>query len=297
VGLAKRYGDALVVRPLDLEIRGGECFGFLGPNGAGKTTTLRMMLGLTPPSAGTLTVLGFPVPDRAREMRARAGVVPQQDNLDPDFTVRENLRVYGSYYGIPRAILETRIEELIAFAALESKAEAPIATLSGGMRRRLTIARALVNDPELLFLDEPTTGLDPQARHLIWRRLRGLATSGRTLLLTTHNMEEAQRLCDRLIVMDRGQVLDLGTPRELIDRHIEPYVLELSGEGIERLEQGVPEAGALRAERVGDTLFCYARDPAALAAAARTRPEVVAVQRPASLEDVFLKLTGRDLRD
>src|SRR5690606_8221958 len=191
-GLEKRYGDALVVAGIDLEIYHGECFGLLGPNGAGKTTTLRMLMGLTPPTGGSIEVLGFPVPQRAREMRRRAGVVPQFDNLDPDFTVRENLVTYASYFGLKRRQLDGRIEQLLEYAQLSDRADAAIGALSGGMKRRLTLARALINDPALIVLDEPTTGLDPQARQHIWERLRRLLNQGRTLILTTHYMEEAE---------------------------------------------------------------------------------------------------------
>jgi len=230
-------------------------------------------------------------------MRARAGVVPQQDNLDPDFTVRENLLVYGRYYGLAGVELARRIPPLLAFAALEAKAEAPIATLSGGMRRRLSIARALINVPELLFLDEPTTGLDPQARHLIWQRLRSLRSEGKTLLLTTHYMEEAQRLCDRVVILNQGNILDVGSPRELIARHIEPHVVEVSGDGVKEWLQEKGRAYVRRAELVGETAFCYTDNVGDLLQQLSTQDELTYLHRPANLEDVFLKLTGRDLRD
>ncbi|HLQ27306.1 MAG TPA: ATP-binding cassette domain-containing protein [Acidiferrobacterales bacterium] len=296
-GLYKRYGEHSVVQGIDLDIYAGECVGLLGPNGAGKTTTLRMLLGLSPPTAGSLDVLGYPVPQCARQMRARAGVVPQQDNLDPDFTVRENLLVYGRYYGLAGVELARRIPPLLAFAALEAKAEAPIATLSGGMRRRLSIARALINVPELLFLDEPTTGLDPQARHLIWQRLRSLRSEGKTLLLTTHYMEEAQRLCDRVVILDQGNILDVGSPGELIARHIEPHVVEVSGDGVKEWLQALGQAHVRRAELVGETVFCYMDKVDDLLQQLRLQDKFTYLHRPANLEDVFLKLTGRDLRD
>jgi lipooligosaccharide transport system ATP-binding protein len=236
----------VVVDHLSFELEPGKCFGLLGPNGAGKTTTLRCCLGLTVPDSGTLRVLGEPVPARGREARARIGVVPQFDNLDPDFSLAENLLVYGRYFGLSDAVLNARIPALLEFASLAGKERGNIRTLSGGMKRRLTLARALVNDPELLVLDEPTTGLDPQARHLIWDRLKQLLAAGKTILLTTHFMEEAEQLCDRLIIIDAGRIIAAGTPRELIAEH-------------------VPVS------------------PTAL--------------RPANLEDVFLKLTGHDLRD
>ena len=213
-GLAKRYGTQTVVDNLDLSVQRGECFGLLGPNGAGKTTTLRMLMGDTLPSAGELNVLGYPIPQQARQMHRRLGVVPQQDNLDPDFTVMENLATYASYFGLRGAALDARINELLAFANLEAKAQAGIGTLSGGMKRRLTLARALINDPDLLILDEPTTGLDPQARQLIWQRLRTLLAQGKSLILTTHYMEEAERLCDRLVIIDSGRILVSGSPAE-----------------------------------------------------------------------------------
>jgi lipooligosaccharide transport system ATP-binding protein len=236
----------VVVDHLSFALRRGECFGLLGPNGAGKTTTLRCCLGLTAPDSGTITLLGHPVPAQGREARTRVGVVPQFDNLDPDFSLAENLLVYGRYFGLPDAVIHARIPDLLEFASLAGKERGNIRSLSGGMKRRLTLARALVNDPELLVLDEPTTGLDPQARHLIWDRLKQLLDAGKTILLTTHFMEEAERLCDRLIIIEAGRIIAAGTPRELIDTH-------------------VPVS------------------PTAL--------------RPANLEDVFLKLTGHELRD
>lgn len=229
VGLTKLYGETPVVKGIDFSVYRGECVGLLGPNGAGKTTTLRLLLGTAHPSGGTLEVLGLPVPARAAEMRRRLGVVPQFDNLDPDFTVAENLQTYGSYFGLGRAALAERVPVLLEFAALTERAGAKISALSGGMKRRLTLARALINDPELLILDEPTTGLDPQARQLLWRRLRELLAAGKTLLLTTHYMEEAERLCDRIMVMDHGVILATGSPAELIRAHIEPQVVELFG--------------------------------------------------------------------
>ena len=203
-GLVKRYNGREVVRGISLSIPRGRCFGVLGPNGAGKTTTLRMLLGQSPRNGGRVTVFGLPIPEQTRAVRRRAGVVPQADNLDPDFTVAENLRIYGSYFGLPAKALDASIRELLDFVELADRADTPINTLSGGMKRRLTIARALINDPELIVLDEPTTGLDPQARHLIWSRLRALRDRGKTLLLTTHYMEEAERLCDELVFLDQG---------------------------------------------------------------------------------------------
>ncbi|MBW8904335.1 MAG: ATP-binding cassette domain-containing protein [Betaproteobacteria bacterium] len=294
--LRKRYGDLEVVNGVDLDVAPGECFGLLGPNGAGKTTTLRLCLGLTYPDAGTIELLGEPVPARAREARSRVGVVPQFDNLDPDFTVEENLLVYGRYFGMSRATVAARVPELLEFAGLAGRADARINALSGGMKRRLTLARALINDPQLLFMDEPTTGLDPQARHLIWERLRRLTQEGKTLVLTTHFMEEAERLCHRLAIMDRGRLISVGSPRALIAEHIEPQVVEVHGSGLDRWLQQARRL-APRVERAGDTAFLYAADAAPLIAGLRGEPELSFLHRPASLEDVFLKLTGRDLRD
>jgi lipooligosaccharide transport system ATP-binding protein len=294
--LRKRYGALQVVSGIDLDVAPGECFGLLGPNGAGKTTTLRLCLGLTYPDAGDIELLGEPVPARAREARGRVGVVPQFDNLDPDFTVAENLQVYGRYFGMSHAAVAARVPELLEFAGLAGRADARINTLSGGMKRRLTLARALINDPQLVFMDEPTTGLDPQARHLIWERLRRLTQEGKTLVLTTHFMEEAERLCHRLAIMDRGRLIAVGSPRALIAEHIEPQVVEVHGTGLDRwLEEA--RRLAPRVERAGDTAFVYAGDAAPLIGTLRERHELSYLHRPASLEDVFLKLTGRDLRD
>ncbi|MCL5801805.1 MAG: ATP-binding cassette domain-containing protein [Gammaproteobacteria bacterium] len=296
-GLRKFYGGVPVVDGVDLRVRPGDCFGLLGPNGAGKTTTLRMLLGVTPPGGGALKVLGYPVPERAREMRARIGVVPQQDNLDPDFTVIENLSVYASYFGLSGPVLEARILEVLTFAALEGKAQAGINTLSGGMKRRLTLARALINDPQLLILDEPTTGLDPQARQMLWQRLRTLMAQGKTLILTTHYMEEAERLCSRIAVMDHGRILAEDSPAGLIQRHIEPQVVEVHGPDVESWLNGPARALMVRAEHIGETVFCYTHDAHALLADLRACPQLRYLHRPGNLEDVFLKLTGRDLRD
>jgi lipooligosaccharide transport system ATP-binding protein len=295
--LRKRYGDAEVVAGVSFEIRRGECFGLLGPNGAGKTTTLRLALGLIEPDGGTVELMGEPVPRRARAARRSVGVVPQFDNLDPDFTVVENLLVYGRYFGLPDAEIRGRIPELLEFAGLAARASARIQTLSGGMKRRLTLARALINDPDLVFMDEPTTGLDPQARHVIWERLKQLLARGKTILLTTHFMEEAERLCSRLVVMDRGRFIAGGSPRELIASRIEPQVIEVHGEGVEAWSEGAARALAPRVELAGDTAFCYVRDPAPLLSSLERQSGLRYLHRPANLEDVFLKLTGRELRD
>jgi len=295
-GLVKRFREREVVSGVDLLIEPGRCFGLLGPNGAGKTTTLRLLLGQLTMDGGSLTVLGQPVPEAARAVRARTGVVPQLDNLDPDFTVAENLRVYGRYFGIARDVLDQRIGRLLSFVELSDRADARIDTLSGGMKRRLTIARALVNEPDLLILDEPTTGLDPQARHMIWGRLRALRERGTTLLLTTHFMEEAERLCDRLMVLDHGRVLDEDSPTALIRRHVEAEVLEIRGSD-RSVQAAVEGLGDCRVEALGDTYFCYTSDARALVSRLEQHPELTFLHRPANLEDVFLKLTGRELRD
>ena len=295
-GLRKFFGELEVVRGIDIELPPGECFGLLGPNGAGKTTTLKLCLGLSDPDAGTIELLGEPVPQRAREARRRVGVVPQFDNLDPDFTVTENLIVYGRYFGMPVREIEARIPQLLEFAGLAGRAGAKIQTLSGGMHRRLTLARALVNDPQVIFMDEPTTGLDPQARHLIWERLRHLTLEGRTLLLTTHFMEEAERLCRRVAIMDHGRIITEGSPRKLVAQHVESQVVEVHGPGVEAWMAHAKNI-APRVERAGETVFCYASDVKPVLESLAGQSELVYLHRPANLEDVFLKLTGRDLRD
>ncbi len=295
-GLCKRYGTQEVVRGVDLRISAGECFGLLGPNGAGKTTTLKLCLGLTDPDAGSVRLLGHEVPREARAARAQVGVVPQFDSLDPDFTVAENLLVFGRYFGLDDSRLRQRIPQLLEFAGLTGRAEARMAALSGGMKRRLALARARVNEPQALFMDEPTTGLDPQARHLIWERLRRLIQEGRTLVLTTHFMEEAERLCTRVAIMDRGRIIASDSPRAMIAKHIEPQVVEVHGPGFEAWMERARSL-APRVERAGETVFCYAADVEAVLADLRGRSDLVYLHRPANLEDVFLKLTGRDLRD
>jgi len=296
-GLRKRYGAQEVVRGLTFAIRRGECFGLLGPNGAGKTTTLRCCLGLIEPDGGTIEMVGEPVPKAAREARIRVGVVPQMDNLDPDFTVVENLRIYGGYFGIERHVVDERIPRLLEFAGLASKAGTGLRTLSGGMKRRLTLARALINDPELLILDEPTTGLDPQARHLIWDGLRALLSQGKTILLTTHFMDEAERLATRLAVIDHGVMIAADAPRALIAEHVEPEVVEVYGDDAKAWADAHGRRLARRLELSGETAFCYADDAKPLLADLATRAGVRYLHRPANLEDLFIKLTGRELRD
>ncbi|HEY9446170.1 MAG TPA: ATP-binding cassette domain-containing protein [Burkholderiales bacterium] len=296
-GLRKRYGGREVVAGIDLTLQPGICFGLLGPNGAGKTTTLRLCLGLTDPDGGEITMLGHRIPEQARTARARIGVVPQMDNLDPDFTVRENLVVYGRYFGCTKADIERRLPSLLEFAGLSARADAKIQTLSGGMKRRLTLARALVNNPDLIFLDEPTTGLDPQARHLIWERLRRLLTQGKTILLTTHFMDEAERLCHELAILDRGRVIAHGAPRTLIERHIEPQVVEVYGDGAESWADARGSQLSERCEKSGETIFCYTANAQPIVRELDRQSALRYLHRPANLEDVFLKLTGRELRD
>ena len=295
--LYKSYDGQTVVDNVSLAINKGECFGLLGPNGAGKTTTLRLLLGLIAPASGELSLLGHAVPKHAREARLRVGVVPQIDNLDPDFSVAENLLVYGRYFGMQDAEIEARIPALLEFANLAHKRDVKIPTLSGGMKRRLTLARALVNDPDVIFLDEPTTGLDPQARHLIWQRLRELTAQGKTLLLTTHFMDEAERLCHRLAILDQGRMIAHDTPRALISQHIEPMVVEVFGEGAAQWAQEHAAHYAKRFEVTGETAFCYVDDAQPLLSHLQGHGALRYLYRPANLEDVFLKLTGRELRE
>ncbi len=256
--LSKRYAGQTVVDDLSLDLRPGECLGVIGPNGAGKTTTLRMCLGLVGPDGGTIEAFGLPVPARVREAKARIGVVTQFDSLDPDFTCAENLRVYGRYFGLPRGLIEARVPKLLELAALQANAGARPGQLTGGMRRRLSLGRALINDPDLLLLDEPTTGLDPQARHLMWERLKLLLQQGKSILLTTHFMDEAERLCDRLIVLDHGRKIAEGTPRGLIAEHLESDVVEVYGDGARAAAERLRPLVA-RTEVSGETVFFYTR--------------------------------------
>jgi lipooligosaccharide transport system ATP-binding protein len=295
--LQKSYAGQKVVDGVNISLNKGECFGLLGPNGAGKTTTLRLMLGLIEPDGGYLDLLGHAVPRHAREARLRVGVVPQVDNLDPDFTVAENLLVYGRYFGLKDDEINARIPALLEFASLAHKRDVKVPTLSGGMKRRLTLARALVNDPDILFLDEPTTGLDPQARHLIWQRLHELTVQGKTLLLTTHFMDEAERLCHRLAIMDNGRLISEGSPRELIRRNIEAEVVEVYGEPAAQWANEHAAHFAARFEVSGETAFCYVNDARPLLTHLQTQGELRYLHRPANLEDVFLKLTGREMRE
>ncbi|MBX9961285.1 MAG: ATP-binding cassette domain-containing protein [Burkholderiaceae bacterium] len=295
--LVKRYGESTVVNDLSFEIRPGECLGVIGPNGAGKTTTLRMCLGLTAPDSGHVEAFGLRMPGDAHAIKAQLGVFTQFDSLDPDFTCAENLLVFGRYFGLKTADIRARIPALLDFAALTHKATAKPGELSGGMRRRLSLARALVNDPRLLLLDEPTTGLDPQARHLMWERLQQLLQQGKSILLTTHFMDEAERLCDRLLVIDHGRKIAEGTPRELIAAHLEPDVVEVYGGDAQALSTGPLRALASRVEVSGETAFFYTRDAAPLMQALAHEHTLRSLHRPANLEDLFLKLTGRQIRE
>ncbi len=295
-GLTKRFGERLAVDGVDLDIRPGRCFGLLGPNGAGKTTILRLVLGQSPITAGSLTVFGLPVPAAIREIRRRIGVVPQADNADPDFTVIENLRVYASYFDVPRAEAGRRIAELLHFVELADRADSPLRELSGGMKRRLSIARALVNDPDLVVLDEPTTGLDPQVRRMIWTRLRQLRRAGKTLLLTTHYMDEAERLCDELVIMDQGRIISQGEPTAMIAEHVETHVLEVQGERA-AIDELLGDCPGLRMETVGEMHYAYTNDLAPVMQRLKLAPQLTYVHRLANLEDVFLRLTGHELRE
>ena len=294
--LSKRYGANLVVDDLSLHIEAGECLGVIGPNGAGKTTTIRMCLGLVAPDAGLIEAFGLPIPQQVRAAKKRIGVVTQIDSLDPDFNCSENLRVYGRYFGLPMETIAARIPRLLEFASLQSKADAKPGELSGGMKRRLSLARALINDPDLLLLDEPTTGLDPQARHLMWERLHNLLLQGKAILLTTHFMDEAERLCHRLLVLDHGRKIAEGTPRGLIAQHLESDVVEVYGEGAEQTAKTCGHF-AQRVESSGETVFFYLRDARPLLQALADKPGLRTLHRPANLEDLFLKLTGRQIRD
>ncbi|MDI3509931.1 ATP-binding cassette domain-containing protein [Hydrogenophaga sp.] len=299
--LVKRYGDQTVVRDLSFDIAPGECLGVIGPNGAGKTTTIRMCLGLTVPDEGQVLAFGHEMPRDALAIKARLGVVSQMDTLDPDFDCAENLLVYGRYFGLKDRDIRDRIPRLLEFAALSHKAQAKPGELSGGMKRRLSLARALVNDPDLLLLDEPTTGLDPQARHLMWERLQMLLQQGKSILLTTHFMDEAERLCSRLLVIDHGRKIAEGRPRELIAQHLEAEVVEVYGTGALALAEAAEHEGlralAARVEVSGETVFFYTPDAQPLLQALAPMHQLRTLHRPANLEDLFLKLTGRQIRE
>jgi len=298
-GLTKRFGDLTAVDGIDFDVERGEAFGFLGPNGAGKSSTMRMIGCVSPVTGGTLRVLGLDPGRDGPEIRGRLGVVPQLDTLDNELTVRENLLIYGRYFGLSRRQSRERADELLEFVQLAERAKDKVEPLSGGMKRRLTIARSLVNEPELMLLDEPTTGLDPQARHAVWDRLFRLKRQGVTLVLTTHYMDEAEQLCDRLVIMDRGKIAEEGSPLELIRRLSTREVVEL------RFPDDVPEIGpevfdgqVARIEALPDRLLLYTDDGDALVPRAheQLQPSSVLVRR-STLEDVFLRLTGRTLID
>ena len=295
--LSKRYGDSTVVDDLSFQIAAGECLGVIGPNGAGKTTTIRMCLGQSAPDTGSIAAFDLSMPRDALAIKAQLGVVSQLDTLDPDFTCAENLLVYGRYFGMKSAQIRERIPALLEFASLTSKANAKPGELSGGMKRRLSLARALVNNPRLLLLDEPTTGLDPQARQLMWERLQLLLQEGKSILLTTHFMDEAERLCTRLLVLDHGKKIAEGAPRDLISQHLEPDVVEVYGAGALALVDGPLKALAARVEVSGETVFFYTRDAKPLLQALGAYPQLRTLHRPANLEDLFLKLTGRQIRE
>src|SRR5580704_15629816 len=300
-GLIKRFGSFTAVDGIDFDLYRGEAFGFLGPNGAGKSSTMRMIGCVSPPSGGELRILGAdPVKDGSM-IRARLGVVPQEDTLDVELTVRENLLVYGRYFGLSRKLIRERTEQLLEFVQLEDRAKDKVEPLSGGMKRRLTIARSLINDPDILILDEPTTGLDPQARHVVWDRLFRLKQRGVTLILTTHYMDEAEQLCDRLVVMDHGRFAAEGSPRDLISRYCSPEVLELrfNPELHELAADKLKDFPAERAEVLADRILLYVTDgDAALSRVLQAGLEpLTQIVRRSTLEDVFLYLTGRQLVD
>ena len=299
-GLRKRFGTVEAVRGIDVDVRPAETFGFLGPNGAGKSSAMRMIACVSPRSAGELQVLGMDPDTAGPRIRARLGVVPQQDNLDTELSVRENLQVYGRYFGMSRAAVRAKAAELLDFAQLTDRAGDPVDLLSGGMKRRLTIARSLVNDPELMLLDEPTTGLDPQARHLLWDRLFQLKQQGVTLIITTHYMDEAEQLCDRLVVMNGGVIVAEGSPGELIARYSTREVLELRFRpGDQHSWVDAVDGLADRIEKLPDRLLLYVADGEAALSAAHQRgvKPVSSLVRRSTVEDVFLRLTGRSLVD
>jgi lipooligosaccharide transport system ATP-binding protein len=304
-GLTKRFGDFTAVAGIDFGIARGEAFGFLGPNGAGKSSTMRMIGCVSPPSSGELTILGHDSVADGPAIRARLGVVPQENTLDIELTVRENLIVYGRYFGLPRAVIRERATSLLEFVQLSDRAEDQVEPLSGGMKRRLVIARSLINDPEILLLDEPTTGLDPQARHIVWDRLFRLKQRGVTLILTTHYMDEAEQLCDRLVVMDAGKIVAEGSPRQLIGQYSTPEVLELRfdpSDHQQAAEKLVALQSALQSERqevLADRVLIYTRngDQALEAARGLGVEPITSLARRSTLEDVFLRLTGRQLGD
>jgi lipooligosaccharide transport system ATP-binding protein len=298
-GLVKRFGSFTAVDGIDFDLTRGEAFGFLGPNGAGKSSTMRMIGCVSPPTAGELSILGMDPVTHGREIRARLGVVPQDDTLDVELTVRENLLVYGRYFGLPRDVIRERTTRLLEFVQLSDRAGDQVEPLSGGMKRRLTIARSLINEPDIMLLDEPTTGLDPQARHVVWDRLFRLKQQGVTLVLTTHYMDEAEQLCDRLVVMDGGKIVAGGSPRALIEQYSTPEVLELRFDPADH-QQAAEKLAAVptqRREVLADRVLLYVTDGEATLAAAHALglEPLTSLVRRSTLEDVFLRLTGRQL--
>lgn len=295
--LTKKFEDLTAVDNISFEIYKGENFGFLGPNGAGKTTTMKMMQAVSPITSGKLTLAELDVTKKGRQIKCIVGVAPQDDNLDPDFTVFQNLIVYARYFDVPKEKATKKAEELLKFMQLEEKKDVIITALSGGMRRRLILARALMNEPQILILDEPTTGLDPQARHLIWTKIRNLKKQGVTVILTTHYMDEAAQLCDRIIIMDHGKIIEKGKPAELVNKHVGEEVLEVlhSEEAMECLKQYFPDA---RIEVVDEKIHVFANKPRGVLAKVLEKVSFKgAVIRDSNLEDVFLKLAGRSLKD
>jgi lipooligosaccharide transport system ATP-binding protein len=293
--LHKRFGEVVAVEALDFSVEKGQCYGLVGPNGAGKTTTMKMIYCIVSPTTGQLHVLGMDVREHPREIKARLGVVPQENNLDPDLTVRQNLMTHASYFGIPRQTALERGQNLLSFMHLSDRAASRVPALSGGMKRRLVLARSLMNEPELLILDEPTTGLDPQVRHLIWDRLLELKDRGITLLITTHYMEEAQKLCDQVLIMDEARAVDVGSPGELIRKHVPPFVLELRT-GREDAAEIERRFGAREHQSSGQNLYFYGGQAHDFDEIIKAFPQSERILRPASLEDVFLKLTGREIK-
>ncbi len=294
--LVKRFNGFTAVDSISFSVNSGECFGLLGPNGAGKTSTIRMMYGFAPPSSGSLRIFGLEVARDWRQIRSRIGVCQQDNTLDPDLSVLENLLVFAGYFSIPTAQARARAEELLHFFALEKKRTAKVGELSGGLARRLTLARALINDPQLIILDEPTTGLDPQSRHLLWEKLQALRAQGKTFILTTHYMEEAAQLCDRLVIMDQGKILIEGAPIELIEAHVGSSIIEVSGVGDELV--AVLKQQSVAFDRMGERLVIYTRENQEIEQMIRAdfHPRQCTF-RTATLEDVFLRLTGRELRE
>lgn len=296
--LWKTYGEFEAVKGIDFEVYRGECFGFLGPNGAGKTTTMKMIYGAAVPTEGELSVAGLEIKNDERRVKRRIGVVPQENNLDDDLKVRENLLVYGRYFDLPKKTVLERTDELLEFVQLTDKSESEVEQLSGGMKRRLLIARALINDPEVVVLDEPTTGLDPQARHLVWDRLRELTRENKTLILTTHYMEEAAQLCDRLVIMENGEIVASGSPHTMIEEHVSPQVLEFRArqDSLERLAN-ILDGETDATEYTGDALLAYTSDADPVLEKVRTSGIEIdnTIVRQSGLEDVFLRLTGRSL--